>query len=122
MAGVLGLLNTRLIPPPGPTLIETWRALTEGTMFYDLMQTLNRVLAAFAIAAALGVPIGIVIGANERIYRSAEFIIDFFRSTPATAMFPLFMLIFGLGDQGQDRTRCVFCITDHRVQRRLWRP
>src|SRR6476620_10020764 len=101
LAGVLGLLNNRLIPPPGATLIETWKALTEGTMFYDLVQTLNRVLAAFAIAAALGVPIGIVIGANERIYRSAEFIIDFFRSTPATAMFPLFMLIFGLGDQGK---------------------
>jgi len=101
LAGVLGLLNTRLIPPPGATLAETWRALTEGTMLHDLMQTLNRVLAAFAIAAALGVPIGIVIGANERIYRSAEFIIDFFRSTPATAMFPLFMLIFGLGDQGK---------------------
>ena len=101
LAGVFGLLNNRLIPPPGATLIETWKALTEGTMFYDLVQTLNRVLAAFAIAAALGVPIGIVIGANERIYRSAEFIIDFFRSTPATAMFPLFMLIFGLGDQGK---------------------
>ena len=42
-----------------------------------------------------------MIGANERIYRSAEFLIDFFRSTPATAMFPLFMLIFGLGDQGK---------------------
>jgi NitT/TauT family transport system permease protein len=101
VAGELGLLNPRLIPPPGATLTETWKALTEGTMFYDLVQTLNRVLVAFAIAAALGVPIGIVIGANERIYRSIEFIIDFFRSTPATAMFPLFMLIFGLGDQGK---------------------
>src|SRR5205814_3416310 len=26
------------------------------------------------------------------------FLVDFFRSTPATAMFPLFLLIFGLGD------------------------
>jgi ABC-type nitrate/sulfonate/bicarbonate transport system permease component len=101
LAGALGILNTRLIPPPGATLSTTWIALTEGTMLYDLMQTLNRVLSAFAIAAAIGVPIGIVIGANERIYRSAEFLIDFFRSTPATAMFPLFMLIFGLGDQGK---------------------
>jgi NitT/TauT family transport system permease protein len=101
LAGVLGLLNTRLIPPPDATLVTTWVALTEGTMLHDLLQTLNRVLLAFAIAAALGVPIGIVIGGNEQVYRSIEFLIDFFRSTPATAMFPLFMLIFGLGDQGK---------------------
>jgi NitT/TauT family transport system permease protein len=100
-AGALGLLNTRLIPPPDATLATTWTALTEGTMLYDLVQTLSRVLSAFAIAAAIGVPVGIVIGANERFYRSVEFLIDFFRSMPATAMFPLFMLIFGLGDQGK---------------------
>ena len=101
VAGALGILNTRLIPPPDATFATTWIALTQGTMVHDLMQTLGRVLWAFVIAAGLGVPIGIVIGANERIYRSAEFLIDFCRSTPATAMFPLFMLIFGLGDQGK---------------------
>jgi sulfonate transport system permease protein len=100
-AGALGVLNTRLIPPPAATFATTWIALTQGTMLYDLTQTLGRVLWAFVIAAGLGVPIGIVIGANERIYRGAEFLIDFCRSTPATAMFPLFMLIFGLGDQGK---------------------
>jgi len=101
LADVFGILNTRLIPSPGATLVETWHAMTEGAMLYDLAQTLNRVLSAFAIAAVLAVPFGIVIGANERVYRSAEFMIDFFRSTPATAMFPLFMLIFGLGDQSK---------------------
>jgi NitT/TauT family transport system permease protein len=100
-AGVVGLLNTRLIPTPEDTLQTTWIALTEGTMVYDLTRTLIRVLWSFTIAAATGVPIGIIIGANERVYRSIEFLIDFFRSMPATAMFPLFMLIFGLGDQGK---------------------
>ena len=100
-ASALGLLNARLIPSPGATFTATWIALTQGTMVYDLTQTLGRVLWSFAIAAGLGVPIGIVIGANERIYRGAEFLIDFCRSTPATAMFPLFMLLFGLGDQGK---------------------
>jgi NitT/TauT family transport system permease protein len=50
------------------------------------------------LATLLGVPIGIFLGAKESIYRSLEFVIDFFRSTPATAMFPLFLLLFGLGD------------------------
>jgi ABC-type nitrate/sulfonate/bicarbonate transport system permease component len=100
-AGQLGILNPRLIPPPGAVFAATWTALTEGTMLFDLTQTLGRVVLAFLIAAGLGVPIGIVIGANEWVYRSAEFLIDFCRSTPATAMFPLFMLLFGLGDEGK---------------------
>jgi ABC-type nitrate/sulfonate/bicarbonate transport system permease component len=70
-------------------------------MLYDLTRTLFRVLISFAIGATIAVPTGIVIGANERVYRSVEFLIDFFRSMPATALFPLFMLIFGLDDRGK---------------------
>jgi ABC-type nitrate/sulfonate/bicarbonate transport system permease component len=101
ISGALGILNTRLIPTPSDTIQTTWIALTEGTMLYDLTRTLWRVLISFAIGAAIAVPTGIVIGANERVYRSVEFLIDFFRSMPATALFPLFMLIFGLDDRGK---------------------
>src|ERR1700687_4184460 len=101
LAAVTGFLNTKLVPAPGPTLFATWNALLHGTMGHDLVQTLIRVLYAFAFAAGVGVPLGIMIGAKERIYRSVEFLIDFFRSTPSTAMFPLFMLIFGLGEAGK---------------------
>jgi ABC-type nitrate/sulfonate/bicarbonate transport system permease component len=59
------------------------------------------VLYAFAIAAGIGVPLGILIGAKDRVYRSVEFLIDFFRSTPSTALFPLFMLMFGLGEESK---------------------
>ena len=101
LAAETGILNTKLIPAPGPTIVTTWNALLHGTMAHDMLQTLIRVLYAFAFAAGIGVPLGILIGAKERIYRSIEFLIDFFRSTPSTAMFPLFMLIFGLGEEGK---------------------
>jgi NitT/TauT family transport system permease protein len=101
LCAVTGLLNTRLVPGPGPTLVATWHALIDGTMGHDILQTLLRVIYAFTFAAGIGVPLGILIGANERVYRSIEFLIDFFRSTPSTAMFPLFMLIFGLGEEGK---------------------
>jgi ABC-type nitrate/sulfonate/bicarbonate transport system permease component len=101
VAGALGILNTRLIPTPNDTVMTTWIALTDGTMLHDLVSTLRRVLISFAIGSAIAVPTGIVIGANERIYRSLEFLIDFFRSMPQTALFPLFMLIFGLDDRGK---------------------
>src|SRR6266567_4011801 len=78
---------------PGPWSMHTCCHLRSRRL-----QTLLRVAYAFSIAACLGVPAGIVLGANESIYRSLEFNIDFFRSTPATAMFPLFLLLFGLGE------------------------
>lgn len=93
-----GLVTPRLLPSPVRTLQSVWTNLVDGGMAADFGRTLWRTLQAFGMAAAAGVPLGIVIGANERLYRSIEFLIDFFRSTPATAMFPLFMIIFGLGD------------------------
>jgi len=92
------LVDPNLLPSPFATLADTWKNIVTGALTRDFLQTLLRVAYAFGIAACLGVPIGIVLGANESIYRSVEFVIDFFRSTPATAMFPLFLLLFGLGD------------------------
>ena len=51
------------------------------------------------IAAVIAIPLGIFLGSSERLYRSVEFVIDFFRSTPASAMFPLFLVLFGVGDE-----------------------
>ena len=52
----------------------------------------------FLIAAVLGMPLGVLLGSNEKAYRSVEFLIDFFRSTPSSALIPLFLLIFGITD------------------------
>ena len=43
-------------------------------------------------------PLGVLLGSNERAYRSVEFLIDFFRSTPSSALIPLFLMIFGVTD------------------------
>lgn len=98
IADVGHLLNKNLLPSPFSTLHDTWNNLISGSLASDFWQTLIRVTYAFVAAAVIGIPVGIVLGAKESIYRSVEFIIDFFRSTPATAMFPLFMLLFGLGN------------------------
>ncbi len=93
-----GLVTPRLLPSPLLTAGALARGLWSEGLAFDLGQTVRRTLEAFALAAAIGVPLGIAIGSSVRVYRSVEFLIDFFRSTPATALFPLFMIIFGLGD------------------------
>ena len=92
------LVSDKLLPGPWATFGSLWENTVSGSMVKDAGATLKLTIQSLAIAAALGVPIGIVLGASERLYRSVEFVIDFFRSTPATAMFPLFLLIFGIND------------------------
>jgi ABC-type nitrate/sulfonate/bicarbonate transport system permease component len=87
-----------LLPPPGETLAYLWGAVTSGAILPDLLSTLWRTLAAFGIAVVIGVPLGVLLGSSELAYRSVEFVIDFFRSTPSSALIPLFMLIFGITD------------------------
>lgn len=91
-------VSAKLLPGPWTTLQSLWQSVLNGSLGKDFLSTLNRTLAAFAIAAASGVPVGVLLGANRKVYRAIEFLVDFFRSTPATAMFPLFLLIFGIGD------------------------
>lgn len=91
-------VSQKLLPSPWATVQSLWESISSGAMTKDFLSTLNRTLSAFAIAAVAGIPVGILFGSNQKIYRSIEFLVDFFRSTPATAMFPLFLLIFGIGD------------------------
>ncbi len=90
-----GLIKAILLPPPLATLETLVTGLLGGALLADFAVTVGRTLQAFLIAAVVGVPLGVLLGSNERAYRSVEFLIDFFRSTPSSALIPLFLLIFG---------------------------
>ncbi|MBO9642677.1 ABC transporter permease [uncultured Pseudacidovorax sp.] len=88
-----------LLPSPGEALQAFWKGLSGGTLWGDFEKTIVRTLVSFVIALAVAVPLGVILGANEKIYEGIEFAIDFFRSTPASAMFPLFLVLFGVGEK-----------------------
>ncbi|NBP11478.1 MAG: ABC transporter permease [Betaproteobacteria bacterium] len=93
-----GLIKAILLPLPWDTLTTLFHGMAGGPLLFDFYVTLYRTILAFAIAVFAGMPLGILLGSNERAYRSVEFLIDFFRSTPASALIPLFLLIFGTSD------------------------
>ena len=95
---VLRLVDPVLLPGPGEAFRSFWDGLVHGSLWVDFSRTIWRTAASFAIAVVVAVPLGIVLGASERVYGAVEFLIDFFRSTPASAMFPLFLVLFGVGD------------------------
>ena len=95
----LGLIKPILLPAPADTVSTlTHRPGRRSPLLTDFAVTVWRTVQAFVIAAVIGVPLGVLLGSNERLYRSVEFLIDFFRSTPSSALIPLFLLIFGVSD------------------------
>ena len=93
-----GLIKAILLPSPAATVVTLVTGLAGGPLLLDFAVTVMRTLEAFLIAAVVGVPLGVLLGSNEKAYRSVEFLIDFFRSTPSSALIPLFLLIFGVSD------------------------
>jgi ABC-type nitrate/sulfonate/bicarbonate transport system permease component len=110
MVGVVGLIilwyiavwsrvvDPVLLPSPTATFRAMWDGMWQGKLGFDFLRTVERTTVATLIAAAIAIPLGILLGSSEKLYRSVEFVIDFFRSTPASAMFPLFLVLFGVGD------------------------
>ena len=109
LVGVVGLIAVwyiavwiRIVDPvllPSPQ--ASFAALVKGMggkLGFDFFKTVERTFYATAIAAVIAIPLGVFLGASEKLYRSVEFVIDFFRSTPASAMFPLFLVLFGVGN------------------------
>jgi NitT/TauT family transport system permease protein len=93
------IVDPVLLPPPHKAFMALWNGMQGGKLYFDFFKTVQRTAYAIALASAVAIPLGILLGSSERLYRSVEFIIDFFRSTPASAMFPLFLVIFGVGDK-----------------------
>lgn len=108
--GVLGLIvvwylavfaqvvDPVLLPSPAETGAAIWHGMVGGELMADFLRTVQRTAYSVLIAAAIAIPLGIFLGSSEKLYRSVEFVVDFFRSTPASAIFPLFLVIFGVGD------------------------
>lgn len=95
---VFKLANPLFLPSFFDVVGSLFNLLRSKTIFSDLWVTFYRTLAGFFIAGILGIPLGLLVGCYVRLYKSFEVVIDFFRSLPGTALFPLFLLIFGIGD------------------------
>lgn len=98
LISISGWVNPVLLPTPFTTIATLFKATFAGNMALDFGATVLRTFSAFLLAAIVGVPLGVALGSSEKLYRSVEFLIDFFRSTPASALIPMFILFFGVSD------------------------
>lgn len=95
------LTSAKLVSPLFlPSLLDVVRAffqsLGDGSLSQDLVATGERLAIGFLGAVLIGTPIGLMMGSSSRIYMALEFSVEFFRGIPTTALFPLFLLMFGI--------------------------
>lgn len=72
--------------------------MKNGRLFNDLVASLFRVSIGFALAVALGLPIGLVLGHRNRARAAFLPAINFFRNLSPLAWIPFAILWFGIGD------------------------
>lgn len=110
-----GVLNPVILPAPSRVLLR-WIAyarptvafdpaassrlawLFSGELPHDAFASLFRVVTGFAIGAGLAIPLGLLMGARERVYAFLNPMLQVLRPIPPIAYIPLAILWFGLGN------------------------
>ncbi len=69
-----------------------------GELLQDTYSSISRVLGGFLIGAALALPLGLLMGANQAVYKLFNPLLQVLRPIPPIAYIPLSILWFGLGN------------------------
>jgi NitT/TauT family transport system permease protein len=93
-----GFVSATFLADPLTMLVAGWRLLTVHAFYLDIGITVWRVIGGFLIAAAIGVPLGILMGAYKPIEAFFEPFVSFARYLPASAFIPLLILWAGIGE------------------------
>ena len=94
-----GVVNELLLPPPLSVVKAGIDEATSGVLVTNVVASLKRVMAGYALAVALGVGLGLFVGWNDKAYRALNPAIEALRPIPPIAWVPLAILWFGLTDK-----------------------
>jgi len=73
--------------------------LADGSFVHDGWASIRRVVAAIAMSAIVGIPIGIAMARSAAVEALLKWVIFPFRTAPITAFIPLFICFFGIDEQ-----------------------
>ena len=93
-----GAFAPALLPPLGKVAATLWAMILDGAMFRHVAMTLYRLLCGFALAVAIGLPLGIMMGRFRPVENFFMPLASAFMPIPSLAWVPLFILWFGLGN------------------------
>jgi sulfonate transport system permease protein len=93
-----GWVNPAVFPPLDVIVAALWDGLASGALLDDIAISLQRSGTAFASAVAIGIPLGLFMGQVKAMEQALDPLLQFFRQTSALALYPVFILLLGLGE------------------------
>lgn len=92
----VGIIDSALFSCPSKIISQLLKVRSE--LLIHLSTTVYRLFTSFLIALAIGIGIGVLMGANRFIYRFFDPLISTIMGIPGIAMAPLFIVWFGFGN------------------------
>jgi ABC-type nitrate/sulfonate/bicarbonate transport system permease component len=85
--------------PPLTSILEAFRETWISSRIQsDVLPSLIRMLLGFMLAAAVAVPLGLLLGRVHVLERALQPLLHFARSLPGPALVPVFLSLMGYGD------------------------
>ena len=85
--------------PPLSNILRTFADVWfSPRIMHDVVPSLVRLFIGYLSAVALGLALGIAIGASRRMRQVIEPVLEFLRAIPPPVLVPIFMLFVGIGD------------------------
>ena len=86
------------VPTATETLGAAGRLWRDPDFLSVAADSLERLALGFLIGSAIGIGVGLLMGASARVRRALEPLVDLLRSTPPIAIAPALLIIAGLGN------------------------
>lgn len=93
-----GWVDAIFLPTPTSVLGAGWELFSEANLSKDVLVSCSRVLGGFALAALVGVPMGIAMGTFYSMENVFAPIVGTIRYMPVIAFVPLIIIWVGLGE------------------------
>jgi NitT/TauT family transport system permease protein len=101
LAGVLSWADPVFMPSPLQVLAQLGEWYREGDLIADVAISMGRVLGGFFVAAAVALPLGVMIATYAPVRALLEPLTEFTRYLPAVAFIPLIMLWVGIEESAK---------------------
>jgi NitT/TauT family transport system permease protein len=96
-----GNINELFLPSPLSVLNAMWALTVSGTLPWAVLVSLNRLVQGFVYGSVIGVVLGLLAGAIRWVEDVLDPWVAAVYPIPKSALFPLFLLWFGLGDRSK---------------------
>lgn len=93
-----GGLDSRFFPAPSLIFAALWKEATTGTLWQESQSSLGRLVVGFLVGAIPAIIIGVLMGLSKVANAIVRPIVSGLYPVPKSAVFPLFLLFFGVGE------------------------